>query len=154
MELFLNLLTPYLIKKRLILPYLHLFNLLPIDSPESKQRKGRDHFLFIFMIINRGLSPKHTNSVGLRVETSLSLLWCSVGRSQSNNNKIYLTKDSKYSTIKQSLIEQKHKLWTKRCEGSGGSALGDTLNKALQISLDEYWMSITLIYFRIVSTCC
>ena len=37
---------------------------------------------------NRSLAPKHTNSVGLRVKTSLSLLCCSVGRSQSNNNNI------------------------------------------------------------------
>ena len=54
----------------------------------------------------RGLAPKHTNLVGLRVETSLSLLWCSAGRSQSNNNKIYSSKDSKDSTIKQSFMEQ------------------------------------------------
>ena len=93
---------------------------------------------------NRGLAPNHTNLVGLRVETSLSLL-CSVGRSQSNNNKVYSSKDSKNSTIKQSLMQK-----TENCEDSGGSALGDTLNKALQISLDEYYF----LYCRIVRTCC
>ena len=36
---------------------------------------------------NRILAPKHTNSVGLRVETNLSSLCCSIGRSQSNKNK-------------------------------------------------------------------
>ena len=35
------------------------------------------------------------------------------------------------------------------CEGSGGAALGDNLNKALQISLDQYYF----LYFRIVRTC-
>ena len=41
-------------------------------------------------------------------------------------------------------------MWTYSCEGSGGSALGDTLNNALLIS----WIGITLYYFRIVRTCC
>ena len=41
-------------------------------------------------------------------------------------------------------------MWTYSCEGSEGSALGDTLTKALLIS----WISITLYYFRIVRTCC
>ena len=39
---------------------------------------------------------------------------------------------------------------TDSCEGSGHSALGDTLNKALLISR----IGITLYYFRIVSICC
>ena len=34
-----------------------------------------------------GLAPKHTNPVGLRVETSLYSLWCSGERSLSNDNK-------------------------------------------------------------------
>ena len=41
-------------------------------------------------------------------------------------------------------------MWTLSCEGSGGSALGDTLKKALLIS----WIGVTLYYFRIVRTCC
>ena len=41
-------------------------------------------------------------------------------------------------------------LCTDRCEGSGGSALVDTLSKALLIS----WIGITLYYFMIVRTCC
>ena len=57
--------------------------------------------------------------------------------------KYTLAKDLKDATIKQSLI---HKLWTETCKGSGGSALGDTVNKALLIS----WIGIPLYYFRIV----
>ena len=38
----------------------------------------------------------------------------------------------------------KHKRWTLSCEGSGGAAPGDTLNKALQTLFGEYYF----LYFR------
>ena len=56
--------------------------------------------------LNRGLAQKHTNLVGLRVETNLALLWMlsweiSVKQQQQNT----WQKDSKYSTIKQYLTQ-------------------------------------------------
>ena len=65
---------------------------------------------------------------------------------KQQQNKLF--KRLKNSTINQSLAEIKHKFWTLSCEGIGGSALGDTLNKAPQISLDEYYF----LYFRLVTT--
>ena len=38
----------------------------------------------------------------------------------------------------------KQKRWTLSCEGSGGAAPGDTLNKALQTLFGEYYF----LYFR------
>ena len=92
-------------------------------------------------------------------ETRLYSLLAQLDDLNQNNNKTILwSKDSKDSTIKQSLIQYNTScnlfgtkivevlpLWTDSCEGSGGSALGETLNKALLIS----WIGITLYYFRI-----
>ena len=42
--------------------------------------------------------------------------------------------------MNQDLAETKKKRWTGSYEGSGGAALIDNLNKALQISMDVYYL--------------
>ena len=65
-----------------------------------------------------------------------------MGDLNQNNNKIYFGKRLKRLNNQTKFDLTKHKLWTESCEGYGGSALGDTLNKTLLIS----WIGITL-YF-------
>ena len=69
-----------------------------------------------------------------------------MGDLNQNNNKNILWQKTQRLNNQTKFDSTKHKLWTESCEGSGGSALGDTLNKALLIS----WIGITLYYFRIL----